>query len=307
MVLPDRIPVADALGVVPHAVAPDPACARPLGYLEHPAIGAGRDAGDHLTWRRSQPLRPVAPYQLEVAADATARHQYGRPARFEAPDHLARALLAALHQRACQHGPVHADHAAVLNGQFVGTVAKGELHQSALGSLAHLALERLEDRGARAPGQMEARDRVAVRPARVRRRAPPIPGRAAHGCPSERSQSRFSIVANSTYARANSRGCLSSGRSNWALPSQSDQASSNESWIRARRCSGEFDEEQASERPERLPAEGSLRLLIDQQHALALGDQLCGRHQPCQATANHDRFGLQLRGGHAAAGYRPCG
>ena len=67
------------------------------------------------------------------------------------------------------------------------------------------------------------------------------------------------------------------------------------------------DEEQAAERPERLPAERSLRLLVEQQHALARGDQLSRGDQPREATANDDRFGLQLRGGHAAAGYRPCG
>src|SRR4051812_43485372 len=58
--------------------------------------------------------------------------------------------------------------------------------------------------------------------------------------PSDASQDRFSPAANSTYARAHllPQESSSSSRSNWALPCQSLQASSNESRTPSRRCSG---------------------------------------------------------------------
>src|SRR5580692_773907 len=52
------------------------------------------------------------------------------------------------------------------------------------------------------------------------------------------SHARFSPAAKSTYASAQRRGHSSSGRSKPAVPSQSCQASSRESWIPMRRCSG---------------------------------------------------------------------
>ena len=51
---------------------------------------------------------------------------------------------------------------------------------------------------------------------------------------------------------------------------------------------GRIDEHQAAERPERLAAERLLRLLVEQDHALAGVDQLAGRNQPRQAAADHD-------------------
>ena len=44
---PDRVPVPDALGVVPHPVAVDEARAGRLGDAEHPAVDVGGNAGDH--------------------------------------------------------------------------------------------------------------------------------------------------------------------------------------------------------------------------------------------------------------------
>ena len=45
---PDRVPVADALGVVPHPVAVDELAAGRLGDPEHAPVDVGRDAGDHV-------------------------------------------------------------------------------------------------------------------------------------------------------------------------------------------------------------------------------------------------------------------
>ncbi len=110
-----------------------------------------------------EPLRPVPAHELEVAADAAARHEHRTGPRLEAPDHLARARLAASDERPRQHRAAHADDVAVLDQQLVHAVAEGELHEPPFGSRAHAALERLDDRRAGAPGQVEARHRVTVR------------------------------------------------------------------------------------------------------------------------------------------------
>jgi len=65
---------------------------------------------------------------------------------------------------------------------------------------------------------------------------------------------------------------------------------------------GRVDEEQATERSERLTAQRSLGLLIQQQHTLAGADQLSGRDQTGQATADHDCFGFQLGARHVGGG-----
>ncbi len=57
---PDRVPVVDALGVVPHAVAVDDVAAGALGDLEHAPVHVRRDAGDHRLRRRPEPRRPAS-------------------------------------------------------------------------------------------------------------------------------------------------------------------------------------------------------------------------------------------------------
>ena len=51
---------------------------------------------------------------------------------------------------------------------------------------------------------------------------------------------------------------------------------------------GGVDEEQPAERPERLPAQVLLRLLVEQQHPPAGVGQLGGGDQAGQAGADHD-------------------
>ena len=59
VIRPDRIPVLDALDVVPHAVAVDQARAGVLGDRQHRAVHVGGDAGDHGLRSSAQPCRPV--------------------------------------------------------------------------------------------------------------------------------------------------------------------------------------------------------------------------------------------------------
>ena len=51
---------------------------------------------------------------------------------------------------------------------------------------------------------------------------------------------------------------------------------------------GAVDEEQAAERPERLPAEVGGVLLVDDQHLFAAIRQLAGSHQAGQARPDDD-------------------
>ena len=57
-----------------------------------------------------------------------------------------------------------------------------------------------------------------------------------------------------------------------------------------RRCSGEFDEEQTAEGPERLTSQGGLGLLIDEQHPPSCVCQLGGGHEARQAASHDDHI-----------------
>src|SRR5215212_11666881 len=96
MARPDRIPVSDALDVMPHAVAVDQPCAGGLGDADHAAVDMFGHAGDHEFRRLAQPLRPVLPDHLVVAADAAGGDDHGLRAQAEIADHLARGAFAAL-------------------------------------------------------------------------------------------------------------------------------------------------------------------------------------------------------------------
>ena len=54
------------------------------------------------------------------------------------------------------------------------------------------------------------------------------------------------------------------------------------------------DEEQAAERPERLPTQIGAVLLIDDQHPQPAIHQLAGRHQARQAGPDDDDVGAEL-------------
>ena len=161
---PDRVPVADALGVVPHAVGVDRRC-RPRPRVissMRPSTCVGH-AGDHVLRRRAEPLRPVAAHELVVAADA-ARGDDHRPApraRSRRPPCASSARRGA---RALGSSTLaaHAVDRAAGDDQLVDAVAEAQLDEAARLRLAHAALERLDHARPGAPGDVEARHRVAV-------------------------------------------------------------------------------------------------------------------------------------------------
>ena len=96
MVGPNGIPVVDALGVVPHAVAIDQACARFLGDAEHATVDVGGDAGDHrLRCGPETFRRPVLADEFVVVADAAGRHDDRTRSDLEVADLVAVRRLAA--------------------------------------------------------------------------------------------------------------------------------------------------------------------------------------------------------------------
>ena len=113
--------------------------------------------------------------------------------------------------------------------------------------------------------------------------------------PCSRSQARFSPAANSTYASAHCRGQWSSAldRSKPAVPSQSCQASSSESWMPQPALLGGVDEEEPAEGPERLAAEARLGLLLDEHDPAPGVGQLGGGDQPGQPGPDDDDVCLE--------------
>ena len=87
---PDRVPVGDALGVVPHAVRVDHGRARRRADLQHPPVDVLGDAGQHVLRRTAQPEQVDARDEIEglgERADADlggdgslAQHDRGRVA-----------------------------------------------------------------------------------------------------------------------------------------------------------------------------------------------------------------------------------
>ena len=82
---------SDALDVVPHPVAVDQPRAGGLGDADHAAVDMFGHAGDHAFRRLAQPLRPVLPDQVVIAADAAGGDDHRLRAQREIADHLARA------------------------------------------------------------------------------------------------------------------------------------------------------------------------------------------------------------------------
>ena len=93
---PDRRPVLDALGVVPHPVAVDQPRAGRLGDADHQPVDMFGHAADHAC-RRPCPAAPgpVPAHQIVIAADAAGGDDHRPRAQLEFAGDIAAALLAA--------------------------------------------------------------------------------------------------------------------------------------------------------------------------------------------------------------------
>ena len=83
-------------------------------------------------------------------------------AQLELTDGLARAGLPTGDRARLKYMAGHAGDGGVGDGQLVDLMAKAQLDQAALRGIAHATHERLDHPGPGAPGDVEARDGVAV-------------------------------------------------------------------------------------------------------------------------------------------------
>ena len=114
------------------------------------------------------------------------------------------------------------------------------------------------------------------------------------------SQERFSPAAKSTYARAQARGQWSSGRSKPAVPCQSCQASSTESVMPSRRCSGESTRNSPPNDQKACPPRLARDSCSTTTHRRAALGGLGGGDQTGEAGSHDDDVGV-----HAASVRRP--
>ncbi len=96
MARPDRVPVPDALDVVPHPVTVDQPRARGLGDADHPAVDMFRHAGDHVFRWIAEALGPVLPDQIVIAAEAAGGDDHGLGVQREIAGDLARTAFSPL-------------------------------------------------------------------------------------------------------------------------------------------------------------------------------------------------------------------
>ena len=197
---PDRVPVLDALGVVPHPVAVDhvsrrrPARSRACARRRGP--GRRRSSASGGVPSRSGQLRA---HELVVAADAAGGddHRAGRAARTRRPPRASSSGRAP-HGSGASTAPRDAVDRARGHASAVDAVAEAQLDEAARCASRTRRYERLDRPGPGAPGDVEARHGVAV-PGRERsRRARPSRRSAGSGRPCACSHARFSPAAKST-------------------------------------------------------------------------------------------------------------
>ena len=183
-----------------------------------------------------------------------------------------------------------------VDGQLVHLMPEREAQLAALGCLLGPRGERRDDPGAGAPGDVEARDGVAV------------PGRgvaAALGPADDREPAHAALVQPGALLAGGEVDvrlgpaprpdvlvveAVEAGGAQPVLPGELDGVLDPHPALL-----GRVDEEQPAERPEGLPAEILLRLLIDQDDPPAGVEQLARRDQPGEARTHHDRVGVHTR------------
>ena len=177
MPAPDRIVVADAFRVVPHAVGVDEGAARFRHHLQHPAVDVVGDAREHPLRRHAQARRPLATHQVVVGADAARRHEHGLGAQLEITHHLPRARGPALQPRRRQKLAGHPLHRPRPHGKPGDAVAEAHRDQARVKSALEVGDEGLDHARSSAPGDVEAGHRVAVADSQVAAALCPLDGR----------------------------------------------------------------------------------------------------------------------------------
>ena len=239
--------------------------------------------------RRAEPLRPVLPHQVVIAADAAGGDDHRLRPQREVADHVARTAGAALDAAVgSSTAPLTPSTAPAVCVSASTRWRNRKLRRPPSSRLAGAAHERLDDAGAGAPGDVEARHRIAVAhrvvaaalgPADHRERCD-APSRAARRASRRR---RSATIGLGPAPRPVIVVAVEAGRAEPVLQREIVAVADAEPALLRR-----VDEEQAAERPERLAAEILLAFLIEHDHALAGIGDLGGGDQPGEAAADHD-------------------
>ncbi len=290
---PDRVPVPQALGVVPHPVAVDQAGARVGADAEHPSVDVGGDAGDHLGGRGAQTLGPVAADDVVVAADASGGDDHGLGGEFELTGRVTAGGDSARRVVLGEHRAAHSARGAVLDDQVVDAVAVVEGEQSVARGLLCVPHEGLDHARAGAPGDVEARHRVAVSAGpQVAALGPADGGQEGDAVPGEPGSLLPRRPLHVGPGPAHRPGVLVLGpvEAGAALPVVPGQVEgvldAEAALLRG------VDEEEPAERPEGLAAEVGRVLLVEQGDLPAPAGQLVGRDQARQTRSDHDDVGI---------------
>src|SRR6201992_3310788 len=102
-------------------------------------------AEDHVLRRLAQPLRPVLPDQIVIAADPAGRHDDSLRPQTEIADDLARTALAALGVVGLEDRASDPVDGAMGDGERIDAVAEAEGQEPACLRFARAAFERLND------------------------------------------------------------------------------------------------------------------------------------------------------------------
>ena len=291
---------------MPHPIAVDQPASGRLGDGQHPPVHMVRHALHHELGRLAQPLGPVLPHQLVVAADAAGGDDDRAGPQRELTDDRTRALHSPGHIAGLEDRPAHAVDRSVREQELVHAVPELEGDQALLLGLARPAHERLEHARPGAPGDVKSRYGIAVAEG-------PIP--AALGPSHDRKPAHPLLMQ--------PRPCLTGGKSDVGLcplprpvvflaveagrPHPVVEGKLVRVFHAQPALFGSINQEQAAQRPERLAAQALLGLLVDDDHPLAGVGQLGRGNQTGQAAPHDDHVRVVTQARLLTPGIRPRG
>ena len=274
--------------VVPHPVAVDHPRPGGFGDRDHPAVDMGGYSGQQLVGHPPHAGRPVLAHQLRVAADATTGDDDGRGAKLEFGHSSSRRRHAPGRRRGFQDGAADADHRTAFDDQFVDLVAVREADHRVVGQPSG---EDVHQARPGTPGEMKPGYRVAVTACVV----PAAFGPANQGEDLQPTLAQPAALLPRGEVDVGVRPLprpivlvpVERGRAQPVLQRQLVAVLDAHPALL-----GAVDEEQATERPEGLPAQVGAVLLLDDQHAftghLGVLGQLGGRDQSGESGSDND-------------------
>ncbi len=289
---PDRVPVLDALGVVPHPVAVDESGSGGGGDVQHQAVDVRGDAGEHPGGRGAEPFGPGGADLLVVAADAAGGDDHGLGAEFEVPGDLAGAGLAARHGGRREDLAGDGVDRTAARGQPGDAVSEAEGDPADPDGVADPAGEGFDQAGPGAPGDVEARDGVAG-PGGEQSAAF---GPADHGeqpdahaaQPGPLLAGREVDVRLGPAARPRVLVAVEAGGAEPVLPGEfAGVADPHPALL------GRVDQEEPAEGPVRLAAERPGGFLVEQDDAPSGVGEFGGGGQAREAGSDHDDVGVE--------------